>query len=399
MAVEALVLAANPGSASRKYSLYSGDELLASLYFEYENGQIICTAKSTAGSQRLELGIADLEQTPQYIVEALQQAGVEVKNGFECIGLRVVAPTSLFLLDCLLDDAAITELTELEHLVPLHIRASLEEARGLKANFANTPVVAVSDSAFHITKPDYAWNYAIPLEDADRLQIKRFGYHGISLASIVRELKDLDELPQKLIVCHLGSGNSVSAVLNGLSLDTTMGFSPLEGLMMATRSGSMDVMAALTLQKELGLSPSDLETYLNKKSGLMGVSGSSSDIRELLVAEADNDYRAGLALRMYVYRIRQAIGQMAASLEGVDALVFTAAVGSRSFIIRQRVVEGLAHLGFSIDELKNSNVVEPSSVQNISTSPQHKPIYVITTNEAKEIATRALGVVKNTIAQ
>lgn len=395
MAMDTLVLAANPGSASRKYSLYDGDELLASLYFEYENGQIVCTAKSDAGSKRLQLGINDLEQTPEYIVKTFESVGVKVEHGFKCIGLRLVAPTSQFLKDCLLDDTVISKLAELEHLVPLHIRASLEEARGLKACFADTPIVAISDSAFHITKPDYAWNYAIPLEDADQLEIKRFGYHGISLASIVRELKALGELPEKLVVCHLGSGNSVTAVLNGQSLDTTMGYSPLEGLMMATRSGSIDIMAALTLQKELQLSPSELEDYLNKASGLLGVSGMSSDIRELLEAEANNHYRAGLALRMYVYRIQQAIGQMVASLEGVDALVFTAAVGSRSYIIRQRVVEGLAYLGFSVDEPKNSNVVEPDTVQNIGLS-QQKPIYVVTTNEAKEIAQRALGVVKNT---
>jgi acetate kinase len=397
--MDTLVLAANPGSASRKYSLYDGDELLASLYFEYENGQIVCTAKSDDGSKRLQLNINDLEQTPEYIVKTFEAVGIKIANGFKCIGLRLVAPTTQFLKDCLLDDAVINKLAELEHLVPLHIRASLEEARGLKASFAGTPIIAVSDSAFHITKPDYAWNYAIPLEDADQLEIKRFGYHGISLASIVRELKALDKLPEKLIVCHLGSGNSVTAVLKGQSLDTTMGYSPLEGLMMATRSGSIDITAALALQKELRLSASELEDYLNKASGLLGVSGMSSDIRELLQAEANNHYRAGLALRMYVYRIQQAIGQMVAGLEGVDALVFTAAVGSRSFIIRQRVVEGLAYLGFSVDEPKNSNVVEPSSMQNISLDPQQKPIYVITTDEAKEIAIRALAVVKNTGVQ
>jgi acetate kinase len=392
MAMDALVLSANPGSASRKYSLYDGDELLASLYFEYENGQIICTAKSAIGSKRLELGVSDLEQTPKAIVKAFEQVGIYAKNGFKCIGLRLVAPTSQFLNNCLLDDAVINKLAELEHLVPLHIRASLQEARGLKAHFAGTPIVAVSDSAFHITKPDYASNYAIPLEDAEQLEIKRFGYHGISLASIVRELKTIYKLPEKLVVCHLGSGNSVTAIYKGQSLDTTMGYSPLEGLMMATRSGSIDVMAALTLQKELQLSPSELEDYLNKASGLLGVSGMSSDIRELLEAEANNHYRAGLALRMYVYRIRQAIGQMSASLGGIDALVFTAAVGSRSYIIRQRVVEGLAYLGFDIDDPKNSNVVEPNTAQNISSSPSRKPIYVITTDEAKEIATRALSV-------
>ena len=396
MAVDSLVLAVNPGSASRKYSLYSGSGLLASLYFEVENDKIICNVKSSHGSKQYHPSdeLSDLEQTPQHIIPAFNQAGVDVGDGFKCIGLRMVAPSSQFLNDCVLNQAVLNKLALLESLVPLHIHAMLKEAQGLIDMFKNTPIVAVSDSAFHITKPDFAWNYAIPLEDSDRLEIKRFGYHGISLASIVRDLKSASLLPQKLIVCHLGSGNSVSAILNGQSVDTTMGYSPLEGLMMSTRSGSLDVMAALSLQKELGLSADDLESYLNKSSGLQGVSGMSADIRELLVAENNGHYRAGLALRMYVYRIQQAIGQMVASLGGVDAIVFTAAVGARSFIIRERVIDNLGYLGFEVNVVGNTAVFEPEGIQNIATG-NSKPIYVITTDEAKEIATRALSLTQN----
>lgn len=393
MAVDALVLAANPGSASRKYALYSYGKLLASLHFEFENGQIICTLEQAGNSQKLYPNIQSLEQTPQHIVPMLKQAGVKLKDGFKAIGLRTVAPTGEFLNDCLLNKDALKKLATLERIVPLHIHATLQEAQALQTTFNGTPIVLVSDSAFHITKPDYAWNYAINLEDADRFDIKRFGYHGISLAAIVRELRSANKLPEKLIICHLGSGASVTAVLNGQSLDTSMGFSPLEGLMMATRSGNIDVLAAHTLQKQLKFKTADLENYLNKYCGLLGVSGFSSDIRELLDAENNGHYRAGLALRMYVNRIQQAIGQMAASLGGVDALLFTGTVGCRSCPIRQRVVANLGFLGLAIDENKNHTIIEPAELKIISLPKRQKPIYVITTDENQEIAARALALI------
>lgn len=394
MAVDALVLATNPGSSSRKYALYQNDKYLASLHFEYENGRIVCTLITTDKTEKLYPSIEKLEETPELILPILKTAGFKIQKKLSCIGLRMVAPTEHFLKDRLLDVEALEELIDLEQRVPLHIRAMLQEAKRLQHYFANTPIAAISDSAFHITKPDYAWNYAIPLQDADRLEIKRFGYHGISLASVVRELSLKNKLPAKLIVCHLGSGASVTAILDGKSLDTTMGYSPLEGLMMATRSGSIDIVAADILKKGLNMDMADFEAYLNKESGLKGISGFSSDIRELIAAEDAGDYRAGLALRMYAHRVRQAIGQMAASLDGVDTLVFTGTVGDRSFIMRKRIVDGLSHLGLAIDENKNQAVIEPSDMQIINLPKRKKHIYVITTDESREIALRAVALVE-----
>jgi len=189
------------------------------------------------------------------------------------------------------------------------------------------------------------------------------------------------------IVCHLGSGSSVTAVGNGESVDNTMGYSPLEGLMMATRSGSIDISAALVIRRELHLTDDGLEQYLDKKSGLLGVSGSSDDIRQLLTSEEKGDERAKLALDIFVYRIQQAIGQMVASLGGVDCLIFTATIGERSSIIRSRVLDRLGYLGFTYDPRINEQTFEPTDVANIAIT-SGKPIFVVSTDEAAEIARR-----------
>jgi acetate kinase len=205
-------------------------------------------------------------------------------------------------------------------------------------------------------------------------------------------IKD-DKLLERMVICHLGSGSSATAILNGQSIDTTMGYSPLEGLMMATRSGPMDIVAALTLREELGLSDVDFEDYLNKSSGLRGISGESSDIRELIEYESAGDYRAGLALRMFVYHIQQAIAALSASMNGIDGLVFTGTVGERSAIIRKRIINNLTYLGFSIDDGLNQKAYEPANFCRINPRTRNKLIYVIKTDEAAEIAKRAASLV------
>jgi len=395
MAVEPLILAADPGSASRKYALFNKKyQLVASLHFEFENGLIVCSVKSEKINTKLNLNFNSLEEAPKHIEQILKGFGVFNEAELVCIGLRTVAPTSYFLQDRLLDEKTEKALESLELRVPLHIKATLQEAKCLKESFKTTPIVLVSDSAFHITKPDYALNYAIPLEDADKYEIKRFGYHGISVASIVRDLADGNMLPDKLVVCHLGSGASITAVNCGQSVDNTMGYTPLEGVMMSTRTGNIDVGAVLAIKKQLDLSDRELENYLNKTSGLLGVSGVSDDIRELLELETKGDYRAGLAMSMYIYRIRQSIGQMAASLEGTDGLVFTGTVGCRSHVVRRRIVDGLGFLGFAIDDKLNEIAVEPSSPEKVNLRTRQKLIFVMTTDEQLEISRRAFKFVK-----
>ncbi|HUD03538.1 MAG TPA: hypothetical protein VMR51_02005 [Patescibacteria group bacterium] len=389
--MDPLILAANPGSSSRKYALYTKDKCLVSLNFEHaEDGRIVCTMTTAGKSTVLRSKITQLDDVTEHVVPILDNAGIAKRAHISGIGLRVVAPSRYFLQDHLLDAESVGHLYQLKDKAPLHVSVTLQEVKRLKQHYSDIPIALISDSAFHVTKPDWAWNYAIPLEDADRLEIKRFGYHGISLAAVVKLLTKKHKLPDKLIVCHLGSGSSVSAILNGQSVDTTMGYSPLDGLMMATRSGSIDPAAVLAIKNELKLDDIAMEKYLNKSSGLLGISGSSPDLRDLLEAETTGDYKAGLALRMYVNGAQQAIAKMAASLGGVDGLVFTGTVGDRSFILRQRIIENLSFMGLAVQDSINKRVIEPAKLIRISPRKRLRPVYVITTDEAHEIARRAI---------
>jgi acetate kinase len=384
-----MVLVVNPGSASRKYALYSGNQEKASIYYEYVDGKVVSEIEFDGNKITIPCDDTDLSGVSRYVEPLLLENNLISSTGsISAIGIRLVAPSRRFMQDELITSEIEMILEKVQESAPLHITTFLAEVRQLKEHIPNTPIVAVSDSAFHATKPTWAANYGIDTEMADRFDIKRFGYHGISIASVVKKLRDGDILQPKTIVCHLGSGSSVTAVYNGDSYDTTMGYTPLEGLVMASRSGSIDVTAALAIKRRLHFTDNELEHYLNTKCGLLGISGSSNDIRQLLTLEDDGDERASLALKMYVYRIQQAIGQMAAGMGGVDLIVFTGTVGERSFIIRGRIIEELGFLGFKHNHKTNDHAYEPTEPTNIS-ALRKKPIYVVSTNEASEIARRA----------
>lgn len=389
MAGQKLILVSNPGSASRKYGLYKGGQALAELHFEYQDQRVVCTVE--AGGERSSHAVAvdELSEACTVVLPELQAADVLVDpEAIDGIAVRVVAPSAYFLENRLLDEEATKHLEALTAVAPLHIAATLAEVRTLRAQFPGKPIVGVSDSRMHRTKPPYAWNYGISLDDADAHDIKRFGYHGISVASAVRHLRTADKLASKTIVVHLGSGASVTALHGGKSLDNTMGYSPLEGLVMATRSGTIDYSAANTLQSVRGLDSAATETYLNKEAGLLGLGG-SSDIRELLQWESAGNQRAALALQTYVYAVQKGIAQMTAAFGGVDALVFTGTVGERSATIRHRVVDRLHYLDLLIDERSNKPCQQPSDITVISRLARSKPIYVVPTEEATEIAHQA----------
>lgn len=395
MAVEPLVLAVNPGSASKKYALYKGKRLIADVHFEYEAGKVVCSIADKSGVYAESGLVHDLPEASESLLGMFRARGY-LKEGqtVDGIGIRVVAPTSYFLEHRFLDEAAVRQLESLVQRAPLHIGATLAEVKELQKNFVNVPIFAVSDSAFHAEKPDYAWNYGISLDLADTHEIKRFGFHGISVESIVQTLSSRNLLEEKVIVCHLGSGSSVTAVLTGRSIETTMGYSPLEGLIMATRSGSIDTIASHELKRVIGGGDHELEELLNHQSGLLGISGFSNDIRELLVAEEEGSYRAGLALNMFAYHVQQAIGRMAAVLDGADTLVFTGTVGARSVAMRERIANKLSYLNFAIKPDLNAAAYEPKTPTRINPRTRQKNIYVITTDEAYEIAWRTQQALK-----
>jgi len=388
MTVKSLIFIVNPGSASRKYALFDDGHKKASIHFELVDGLVIGNLEYGGEKYIERFDDANLSNAPHRTLPLLKKYGVIGDDDmFSAIGIRIVAASKQFVNDQIVDGDAIKLLESLSQKSPLHIKTALLEIKQLKIRFPDVPIVAISDSAFHKTKPKWAQYYGIDTDVAEKLGIERYGFHGVSVGSVVRNLKKQEILMPKTIICHLGSGSSVTAVKDGKSVDTTMGYSPLEGLMMSTRSGSMDVAAALSLKRGLHLSDSEIEEYLFKKSGLLGVSGSSDDIRQLTVKEEKGDERAKLALDIFVYRIQQVIGQMAVSMDGVNCLVFTGTVGERSVVIRSRVLKRLSHLGFKCDIQINEKTFEPKTVANIA-DPSSKPILVILTDEAAELARR-----------
>ena len=391
-----LILVANPGSSSRKYALYESDKLAlrAELHIESSDGQIVATLRTNSGSRQVETTLSEVHDAPREVRGILVRENILNENeAITAIGLRVVAPGSYFMEDRVISDEVIAKLEETKSLAPIHIFATLEELKILREYFGQTPVVAVSDSAFHRTKPPYAWNYGINIQDADSLEIKRYGYHGISVASAVDELWNRGKLPPKVVVCHLGSGSSVSAIFHGRSIDNTMGFTPLEGVLMATRSGDISPGAVRALQTKLGMDWSGTESYLNQRGGLLGIGG-SNDIRDLIEREKNGDHLAHLALTTLVHTIHKAIGSMIATLNGCDLLVFTGTVGERSAILRKRIVAHLEFVDFIIDGNLNDGCTDPDQLTSISQSAKSKPIIVIPTNESVEIAKRTLKAAK-----
>lgn len=386
MAVAQLTLVSNPGSASRKYALFKGEQCLAQLHFEYLNGRVIYTLANGSEHKQNHTDVTDVATAARHVVDIFTEHGI-IKDGavISRVGLRVVAPGSYFLSDHIVDDKLVAELEGIQHLAPLHIAATLQELRLVREHFADATVVGVSDSAFHITKPDFAWNYGLPLEDADRFDIKRFGYHGLSVAAAVHTLKKAGKLAPKMVVCHLGSGASITAVHNGRSIDTTMGYSPLEGLIMATRVGSIDVTAVKALKTLLNLDDAELDVYLNTQCGLHGLSGGPSDIRELVELQAQGDHRAYLALQTYVHAVQKAIGQMISVLGGVDVIVFTGTVGERSFPMRERIMRAFHYVDMTLNKDTNDACNNPYELTVISEPAQSKPVFVVPTNEALQI--------------
>lgn len=385
-----LILITNPGSSSRKYALYKGTDLVCSLHFEFEGKGIICTLKKADGSKKvLKQTFKELTSTVANINRILTEEGyLGGMSKIDAILARVACPGEYFTKDHIVDEEYLKALEKGKKRAPLHVPVVAGEIEHFVRSFKDTPILAISDTSFHTDRPDLMKYYGFDTEIADKADIKKFGYHGLSIGSIVNYMKEQDILPEKLIVCHLGSGSSLTAVFEGKSLDTTMGYSPIGGLLMATRCGDMDPAAALALKRYLGYeSDESIEKYLNKECGLLGVSGQSDDMREILRLRDEGDKRGTFAHAMYVYRVQSCIGQMAASLGGVDAIVFTATIGERSDEIRRTVTQKLNYLGFSLDDDKNLGDFEERHV-NIAADGS-KPIWVIRTDEFEEMLRRA----------
>lgn len=387
--MDKLFLVTNPGSSSRKYALYRDEEQLCSLHFETEDKRLICTYKLPNGhKKKLTDGFKRISDTIRYTRDILFAEGMLSPNAeLEAILARVVATGEFFNDDYIVDDDCLRRLEEEKRRAPLHVPIIATEISNCVKAFPNTPVVIISDSHFHHTRDDAHKYYALDIDLADRAEIKRYGYHGLSMGAVRNYMRDNDLLVPRIVACHLGSGASLTAIKNGYSYDTTMGYTPLEGIMMATRSGDIDPAAAIAVQHELGFNEEAVEEYLNRQCGLLGVSGISSDLREIIEARADHP-RAQLAYDMYIYRIQRAIGEMVASMQGVDALVFTATIGERNAEVRRDVVSGLGYLNFHLNDTKNNAGLGDHQHIDIS-AKSSLPIYVIQTNETDAMIRRA----------
>jgi acetate kinase len=281
-------------------------------------------------------------------------------------------------------------------LAPLHNPANLKGVNAVSELLPNVPQVGVFDTAFHQTMPDYAYLYAIPYELYQKYGVRRYGFHGTSHRFVSGEIcKYLGIKPEgsKIITCHIGNGGSITAVKDGKSVDTTMGLTPLEGIMMGTRSGDIDAGAVTFLMEKEGLDSTGMSNLLNKKSGLLGISGASSDMREVTASMEAGNERAALAKKMYAYRIKKYIGAFAAAMGGVDVVVFTGGVGENRHEVREAVCEGLEFLGIKLDKEQNSKIMFGKD-GIISTADSKVKVVVLPTDEELMIAQDTMALVK-----
>ena len=306
------------------------------------------------------------------------------------VGHRVLHGGVIFKESALVTDETLKQIESNIDLGPLHMPPNIMGIKACRAAMPHAPQVAVFDTTFHATMPDYAYMYAIPYDDYKNFKIRKYGFHGTSHLFVSGEAAKLMERKDfKLVVCHLGNGASVSAVKDGKCVDTSMGLTPLEGLVMGTRSGDIDPAVIEYLMDKKGMDIHEATNYLNKKSGVLGVSGVSSDFRDLVAAMNDGNDRARLAIDMFSYRVKKYIGSYAAAMGGLDCVAFTGGIGEHTEIVREKVMNGLEFLGIDFDYDKNNNV--PRGEITLLTKPASKvKVYIIPTNEELVIARETL---------
>lgn len=345
----------NPGSTSLKYSLFIGKKCI-------EHAQI---------------------KPDQDVFAALAKKGL-IKDNYEIdgFGVRVVHGGHLFQKPTQITAKILAQLEEISELAPLHNPPAVAIIKHIFKLNPKAKITAVFDTAFHASIPKYASLYAIPQKLSQKYHIQKYGFHGIVCQSVIKQLqKEKGKIPGNLIVCHLGGGCSITAIKNGKSIDTSMGFTPLEGLIMATRSGDIDAGILLYLSEKTGKNLQEIEAMLSKESGLLGIAG-TSDMREILAQAENGSESAQLAIDAFVYRIQKYIFSYVGVLGGLDCLVFSGGIGEGSFLIRKRICENLKLFGISIDSQKNKAEKMP---RIISKKTSQSEVWVIEPREDEVI--------------
>ena len=357
------ILVLNCGSSSIKYKLFDMDskEVIAQGGIEKIGlkGSFLKFTLPNGEKKILEKDIPEHTVGVEFILHTLtdpEYGAIKSLDEINAVGHRMVHGGERFSKSVLLDKEVLEAFTACNDLAPLHNPANLKGVDAISAILPNIPQVGVFDTAFHQTMPDYAYLYAVPYELYEKYGVRRYGFHGTSHRYVSQRVCEyLGVKPEglKLITCHIGNGGSIAAIKDGKCIDTTMGLTPLEGLMMGTRSGDIDAGAVTFIMDKEGLNTTGISNLLNKKSGVLGVSGVSSDMRELEAAVAEGNPKAILAEKMYFYRIKKYIGAYAAALGGVDVILFTGGVGENQASCRAGVCKGLEFMGVKLDAEKN----------------------------------------------
>ena len=396
------ILVINCGSSSLKYQLISSEteEVLAKGLCERIGIDGSAISHTPAGGDKVteELPMADHTDAVRYVIEKLTDANVGVIKSLDeidAVGHRIVHGGEKFASSVVIDDEVMKAIEECNDLAPLHNPANLIGINSCKAIMPNVPMVAVFDTAFHQTMPKKAYLYGLPLEYYEKYKVRRYGFHGTSHDFVSKRAaemlgKNRDDL--KIIVCHLGNGASISAVDHGKSVDTSMGLTPLEGLIMGTRCGDIDPAIVGFIAEKENMTAEEVISVCNKKSGVLGLSGGiSSDSRDLEAAAAEGNQKAIDAIEAYNYRVAKYIGAYAAAMQGVDVIAFTAGIGENNQTLRTGVCNYLGWLGTTIDPEKNKLRGEEVILSKETDKVQ---VLIVPTNEELAIARETVRLVK-----
>lgn len=358
------ILVLNCGSSSIKYKLYNmEDESVLAQGGAERIGLDEAFVKVTlpdGSKEKIMHDMPDHKEGVKFVFDLLldeRLGAIKSLDEIDAVGHRVVQGGDLFEKSCIVTKEVEEGIESLIELAPVHNLGHLRGIRAVDALMPNTPQVTVFDNAFHSTMPAYAYLYAVPYELYKKYHVRRYGFHGTShryVSHRVCEMLGVDINTQKIITCHIGNGASVAAIQNGKVVDTSMGLTPLEGLMMGSRSGDIDASVVTYLMDKLGKKPQEMADFLNKESGVLGITGISSDMREIENADKEGNELAHLALQMYNYRIKKYIGAYAAAMGGVDIIVWTAGVGENQIGTRWEACQGLEFLGVKMDKERNN---------------------------------------------
>ena len=397
------VLVINCGSSSLKYQVLDmdGENLLAKGLVERigMDGSVITHTKiGSEDKWKNEVPMPTHKEAIEQVLNAIvdpEHGVLKDMSELGAVGHRVVHGGERYANSVLIDEEVLTHLDELSELAPLHNPANILGIRACQKLMPNTPMVAVFDTALHQTMPAESYIYALPYEYYEKYGVRRYGFHGTShkyVADRAAKMMNVSLDDMKLITCHLGNGASVSAIKRGKCIDTSMGFTPLEGLVMGTRCGDIDPSITTYISEKEHLSAEEMNEIMNKKSGVLGISGISSDFRDIEAAAEEGNERAQLALKVFAHKVRAYIGAFIAEMNGLDALVFTAGVGENDIAMRDIICNDLGNLGIKLDLVKNK-IRGKECIISRSDSPV--TIMLIPTNEELMIARDTVDIVEN----